>query len=349
MKRTSRDTDVVDGSVGRWWADGCGRMDRVGPPGRVDVSFLDNIRTFVRVVDLGGMSLAARQLRLSPAVISHRLQQLENHLGVRLLNRTTRTLQLTEPGTAFYEASQGVLRAIETAESVALDAGGIPAGSIRLGAPLGLGRRVVSPLVASFCTAHDRLAVRLRLSDHLLDLLHEAVDLSVRLAVLPDSNLIARKIADCPRLLCASPDYLDRHGTPRVADDLFRHECLLLRFPGSQQYRWTLEAPSGPVTLHVHGRLDADDGDVLTAWALAGHGIVMKPVFEVASDLRAGALRPVLLDCPPPPATLAVVYPHRQLLPAKVRMLADFLVTELASMVKTDSEGLDLRVLALAH
>ncbi len=310
------------------------------------MSFLENIKTFVRVVDLGGMSLAARQLRLSPAVISHRLQQLENHLGVRLLNRTTRSLQLTEPGTAFYEASQGVLRAIETAESVALDAGGIPAGSIRLSAPLSLGRRVVSPLVPRFCASHDRLSVRLRLSDHLLDLVREAVDLSVRLAVLQDSNLIARKIADCPRILCASPVYLERHGTPRVADDLFQHQCLLLRFPGSQQYRWTLQTPSGPITLHIGGRLDADDGDVLTAWALEGLGIVLKPVFEVAAHLRSGALRPVLLDAPPLAATLAVVYPHRQLLPSKVRLLADFLVAELGAVVQRDGEGLDLRSLA---
>ncbi len=303
----------------------------------------------MRVVDLGGMSLAARQLRLSPAVISHRLQQLENHLGVRLLNRTTRSLQLTEPGTAFYEASQGVLRAVETAESVALDAGGIPAGSIRLSAPLGLGRQVISPLLPRFCDAHDRLSVRLRLSDHLLDLVREAVDLSVRLAVLQDSNLVARKIADCPRVLCASPAYLERRGTPRIIDDLFLHECLLLRFPGSQQYRWTLRAPSGLVTLHLRGRLDADDGDVLTAWALDGLGIVLKPVFEVAAHLRSGALRPVLLDVPPPVATLAVVYPHRQLLPAKVRLLADFLVAELGPLVQTRAEKLDLRELAGAE
>ena len=184
------------------------------------------------------------------------------------------------------------------------------------------------------------------MSDHLLDLVREAVDLSVRLAVLQDSNLIARKIADCPRILCASPVYLERHGTPRVADDLFQHQCLLLRFPGSQQYRWTLQTPSGPITLHIGGRLDADDGDVLTAWALEGLGIVLKPVFEVAAHLRSGALRPVLLDAPPLAATLAVVYPHRQLLPSKVRLLADFLVAELGAVVQRDGEGLDLRSLA---
>jgi DNA-binding transcriptional LysR family regulator len=310
------------------------------------VSFLENVQTFVRVIDLGGMSAAARQLRLSPAVISHRLQQLESHLGVRLLNRTTRALQLTEPGAAFYEACQDVLRAVEQAEGVAFEAGGIPSGNIRLSAPLGLGRRLVAPLLPEFCAMHSRLTIRLRLSDYLLDLVREAVDLSVRLAVLGDSSLIARKIADCPRILCAAPGYLEEHGTPRVPDDLFQHECLLLRFPGSQQYRWTLQKPSGPVTLHLRGRLDADDGDVLTAWALDGRGITLKPVFEVAAHLKSGALRPVLLDAPPPPATLAVVYPHRRLLPSKVRLLSDFLVAELGPAVEREVAGLDVPALA---
>lgn len=310
------------------------------------MSLLENMRTFVRVVDLGGLSAAARQLRLSPAVISHRLQQLEAHLGVRLLNRTTRVLQLTEPGTAFYEACQDVLRAVEQAEGVAFEAGGVPTGNVRLSAPLGLGRRAVAPLLPHFCDVHQKLTVRLLLSDHLLDLVREAVDLSVRLAVLGDSGLIARKIADCPRVLCAAPRYLEEHGTPRVPDDLFRHECLLLRFPGSQQYRWTLQTPSGPVTLHVRGRVDADDGDVLTAWALDGRGITLKPVFEVAAHLRSGALRPVLLDAPPLAATLAVVYPHRRLLPSKVRLLSDFLVAELGPAVEREVAGLDVPALA---
>jgi len=310
------------------------------------VSLLENIETFVRIVDLGGMSMTARQLRLSPAVVSHRLQQLESHLGVRLLHRTTRTLQLTEPGTAFYEACQGVLRAVEQAEGVALEAGGIPVGNIRVSAPLGLGRRMLAPLLPRFCARHDRLSVRLRLSDHLLDLVREAVDLSVRLAVLEDSSLIARKIADYPRILCAAPSYLQKRGIPREPDDLFRHDCLLLRFPGSQQYRWTLQTPSGPVTLHLRGRLDADDGDVLTAWALEGSGITLKPVFEVAAHLRSGALRPVLLDTPPLPVTLAVVYPHRRLLPSKVRLLADFLVAELGPLLERELAGLDVRALA---
>jgi DNA-binding transcriptional LysR family regulator len=290
------------------------------------MSLLENIQTFVRVVELGSLSAAGRQLRLSPAVMSHRLQQLEQHLGVRLLNRTTRQVQPTEQGAAFYEACQEVLAAVARAESVAADAGGVPQGNLRVTAPLGFGRRILAPLVPVFQARHPQLGIRLRLSDHLLDLLREAVDVAIRLAVLPDSSLIARKIADCPRVLCAAPAYLAAHGAPERPEDLLAHRCLLLRFPGSQQFRWSLRTPDGPVTLPVAGPFDADDGDVLTAWALAGQGIVLKPRFEVADELSCGRLVPVLEAFPPEPATLAVVYPHRKLLPAKVRAFADFII-----------------------
>ena len=135
-----------------------------------------------------------------------------------------------------------------------------------------------------------------------------------------------RKIADCPRLLCAAPAYLEAHGRPRTPEDLLEHRCLLLRFAGSQQFRWTLITPDGPLTLPVAGRLDADDGDVLTEWALRGQGIALKPLWEVAHHLSAGRLEPVLTGFPPAPAVLAVLYPHRRLLPAKVKAFADFMV-----------------------
>jgi len=290
------------------------------------MALLENIRVFVRVVELGSLSAAGRQMRLSPAVVSHRLQQLEGHLGTRLLNRTTRQVQPTEHGLAYYQACQDVLEALERAEGVIADAGGTPQGSLRITAPLGFGRRVLAPLVPAFQARHPQVEVRLRLSDHLIDLLHEAVDAAIRMAVLTDSSLIARKIADCPRVLCAAPAYLAAHGRPAVPEDLLEHRCLLLRFAGSQQFRWTLTTPTGPLTLPVEGTLDADDGDVLTEWALLGQGIALKPAWEVAPHLRAGRLEVVLPDLPPEPAVLAVLYPHRRLLPAKVKAFADFIV-----------------------
>ena len=294
---------------------------------------LENMQVFVRVVELGSLSAAGRHLRLSPAVVSHRLQQLENHLGVRLLNRTTRQVQPTEQGSAYYEACQEVIAALAHAESVVAESGGTPRGNLRVTAPLGFGRRILAPLIPEFLRRYPQLDVRLRLSDHLLDLVKEGVDVAVRVAVLRDSSFVMHKVADCRRVLCAAPAYLERHGLPRLPDDLFQHNCLLLRFPGSQQFTWTLNGPDGPVKLALAGRLDADDGDVLTGWAVAGQGIVMKPAFEVAEHLRTGALVLVLEDFPPEPATLAVLYPSRQLLPAKVRAFVDFTVPRLRAAI----------------
>jgi len=307
------------------------------------MAVLENIQAFVRTIELGSLSAAGRQLRQSPAVMSHRLQQLEAHLGVRLVNRTTRRLQLTEQGLAFFENAAQVLEALERAESAVADTGGSPRGTIRITAPLGLGRRVLAPLSLKFMEAHPAISIRLRLSDHLLNLLAEAVDLALRLAVLPDSTLVRRKIADCPRVLCASPAYLAAHSAPEQPEDLFGHNCLLLRFPGSQQYRWTLQSPDGPIALSVQGRMDADDGDVLTDWARAGHGIAMPALFEVADDLRAGRLVRVLPEFPPEPTSLSVVYPHKRLLPARVKLFSEFLVREIAPQMANAHKGFDER------
>ncbi len=301
---------------------------------------LENMQVFVRVVELGNLSAAGRHLRLSPAVVSHRLQQLENHLGIRLLNRTTRRVQPTEQGSAYYEACLEVMAALAHAESVIAESGGTPRGSLRVTAPLGLGRRILAPLIPRFVDRYPQLDVRVRLSDHLLDLLGEAVDVAIRLAVLSDSSLIARKIAECPRLLCAAPEYVAKRGAPTRPEDLLDHQCLLLRFPGSQQFRWTLTTPDGPEAFAVAGRMDADDGDMLTEWALLGQGIVLKPAFEVGDHLRHGRLVPILNDFPPETVTLAAVYPHRRLLPAKVKAFADFMVQEVAAAVGEASREL---------
>lgn len=309
------------------------------------MALLENIRVYTRVVELGSLSAAGRQLRLSAAVVSYRMQALESHLGVRLLNRTTRRVRPTEEGLAFYRACQGVIDALEHAEGAVADAGGVPQGTLRVTAPLALGRRVLAPLVPRFRDAHPRINVQLRLSDHLLDLLSESVDVAVRMAVMQDSSLIARKIMSCERVLCAAPSYLEARGTPAAPADLLTHECLLLRFPGSQQFRWTLNARNGSGAVPVRGAFDADDGDVLTAWAVMGRGIALKPLWEVADHLRGGRLRAVLLDHPPAPVMLGVLYPHRQLLSAKVKAFADFAADDISRAVRASLDGLDLAAL----
>ncbi|MGF1629755.1 MAG: LysR family transcriptional regulator [Kiloniellaceae bacterium] len=306
------------------------------------MSLLENIRVFVRVVEQDSMSAAGRQLRLSPAVVSHRIQSLESHLGVRLLNRTTRRVQPTEQGLAFYQACQEVMAAVERAETVVAGTGGVPQGSLRVTAPLGFARRILAPLVPEFQRLHPKVTLQLRCSEHLIDLLNESVDVAVRLAILSDSSLIARKIVDCERLLCAAPGYLSAQGTPQTPEDLHDHNCLLLRFPGSQQFRWTLQTPEGPQSFSVQGRCDADDGDLLTDWALAGQGIVLKPLWEVAGHIKAGRLLPLLLDFPPEPVSLSVLYPHRRLLPARVKAFSDFAVTRFAEEIVGSLKGMSL-------
>ncbi|MEO6339492.1 MAG: LysR family transcriptional regulator [Caulobacteraceae bacterium] len=295
---------------------------------------LNELNVFVKAVELKSISAAGRHLRLSAAAASHRIQQLEEQVGARLLNRTTRNLQPTEAGRIFYEHALGVLDAVEKAKSSMAVCSGVPTGSLRVAAPLGFGRRLLAPLVSQFHALHPKVEVRLRLSDHTVDLLSESVDIAVRMSAMQDSSLISRKLADCPRVLCASPSYLERYGRPQKPEDLLQHNCLLLRFPGTTESRWTLTTPEGPVSLPVSGRFDADDGDVVTEWALQGDGIVLKPYWEVASQLRSGELEVVLPHNPPEPLTLVLLYPHRHLLPAKVRAFADFLIEKTKPMIE---------------
>lgn len=295
---------------------------------------VENILVFIRVVELGSFTAAGRSLRMSPAVVSYRIQSLEQHLGCRLFNRTTRKLSTTEHGRAFYESSLEVREAVERAEASVASGGAVPRGSLRVTAPLGLGRQVIAPLVVRFRADHPGIDVRLRLSDYVVDLVSESVDVAVRMAVLEDSTLISRKIIDVDRVLCASPDYLSRKGSPRSIAELDRHQCLLLRYPGSRHGRLALRQPDGrTVIMSVGGHLEADDGDVLTQWAVAGEGIVAKPLFEVAHHLKSGALEPVLRDTPPVPVTLAVMHAYARLVPGKVRAFADLAVEDVRAHV----------------
>lgn len=294
---------------------------------------------FVRVYELGSMSAAARDLRCSPAVASSRISDLEKRLGVRLFNRTMRALQPTENGNLFYDGACKVLDAITEAEAAIADAttGDNPRGTIFVAAPLGIGRRFLAPTVPVFKDQNPHIDVRLRLSDRVIDVTAEGLDLAFHLGILEDSDLKVRAISECPRLLCAAPDYIARRGHPEDGDALVadKHDCLNLRFPGAREYQWTLITPTGQRKFDITGPFESDDGDVLTSWALDGRGIVMKPVFEVADHLRSGALVPVAQTTPPVPIQLTCLSPHRKLKDPKVQLFADFMIahikTELAN------------------
>lgn len=293
------------------------------------MSYLESLRVFVRVVELGSITAGGRDLRLSPAVASNRIKDLENRFGVRLLNRTTRKLTTTEIGRAFYDHARRVIETLDEAEALVGSYSGKPQGVIRLTAPLGLGRRLIAPLIPSFCAENPGVEIRLRLSDRNVNIVEDAIDLAFFLGEPADSTLKWRKIADCPRVLVAAPEYLLAEGTPQVPDDLADHNCLLLRYPRSPEFYWTLQTEAGPRKMMVSGRFDTDDGDVLTRWALDGHGIANRPLYEVAGDLGSGRLARVLPDFPPMPAQFGCLTPHRRLQDPKVRMFSDHAVREL--------------------
>ncbi len=303
------------------------------------MAYIRNLKMFVRVYELGGMSAAARDQRTSPAVASSRIADLEKHLGVRLFNRTTRALQPTENGKLFYEGAQRVLDAIEEAEAAIASTGTSPRGTIFVAAPLGIGRRLIAPAVPKFKDRYPQTDVRLRLSDRAIDVTAEGLDMAFHLGLLEDSNLKVRMITECPRLLCASPSYIARRGMPADAQDLLRdkHDCLLLRFPGAREFRWTLQTPDGPQKFAVSGPFESDDGDVLTAWALDGRGIVMKPEFEIADHLASGALVPVATASPPLPIQLACLAQHRRLRDPKVQLFTDFMVAHIKEQLARDT------------
>ncbi len=298
------------------------------------MAYLDNVAVFVRVVELGNLSAAGRDMRISPAVASNRIKELEKHLGVRLFNRTTRQLMPTEQGRVFYDGARKVLEAVADAEAAVSALSGQPRGTIRVTAPLGLGRRMIASGIPEFRARYPDIEVRLRLSDHEVDIMKEGIDVAFRLGLLEDSSLRMRGVMDCERVLVAAPRYLEDHGEPQSPEDLLKHDCLMLRYPGAREHFWTLQTASGPRKLDVRGPYDSDDGDVLTGWAIAGHGIILKPRFEVEPFIRDFRLKVILQDAPPQPVQLAAVYPHRQYQDTKVRLLLDFMADRCQRMIR---------------
>ncbi|MBP9183611.1 MAG: LysR family transcriptional regulator [Fuscovulum sp.] len=307
------------------------------------MSYVNNIRMFVRVYELGNMSAAARDQRTSPAVASARISELEKHLGVRLFNRTTRSLQPTENGRIFYDGARKVLDAIDEAEAAVMDVTQNPRGTIFVAAPLGIGRRFIAPHVPSFKDLYPQIDVRLRLSDRSIDVVAEGIDVAFHLGLLEDSTLKVRLIADCPRLLCAAPAYIARRGLPRDGAALVaeRHDCLNLRFPGAKEFQWTLQTPEGPRRFEIGGPFESDDGDVLTGWALDGRGIILKPLFEIAEHLREGRLVPVATATPPLATQLSSLSQHRRLKDPKVRLFTDFMAARIKDELRRATTGDD--------
>jgi DNA-binding transcriptional LysR family regulator len=280
---------------------------------------------FVRVADLKSLSAAGRDLRLSPAVISNRVAKLEKQLGVRLFNRTTRRVNLIEEGQIFYEHSTRILHEIELIETTIGPRSGKPRGPITVTAPAGFGRLHIAPFMPAFVEAWPDIQVRLHLTDRITDVIQDGTDIAIRIADLRAHSFIAKKLADNRRAIVAAPSYLEAHGTPETPADLLKHNCLLLRFPGSQQFQWTLEGPDESVTLPVSGTLDSDNGEAILEWCRQGAGLALKSYWEVHQDLAEGRLVKVLPEWVPLGHAIYAIYPHSKLMPPRVRTFIDFL------------------------
>lgn len=285
----------------------------------------DSLQTFVAVVETGSFSAAAARLDRAKSAVSRQVAALESHLGVQLLNRTTRRLSLTEAGREFHEQAQRILADLEEAElSVAAEQTALR-GRLRLAAPLSFGVQHLAPALAEFLTRHPELVLDLDLDDRRINLVEEGFDLALRIGELADSSLVARPLAPIRMQLCASPDYLRRHGRPRTPQDLAFHAGLVYgNVPEAQQWRFSDVA--GEVhSVKVSARLRANNGDVLLRAALDGLGVVVSPTFIAHRALAAGELVPLLPDYQAPGTSAYAVYPSRRHLPQRVRALIEFL------------------------
>jgi len=285
---------------------------------------IGTLETFVAVVESGGFSRAAEKLETTPGAVSRRISALEERLGLRLLNRTTRKLSLTEAGEHYYRDVSAILLALAEAEDRISHHAEEPRGTLRVAAPLSFGVRALAPVLPAFAARYPGLRVTLDLDDRLVDVLATGADLALRIGHLADSSLVARRIGAVRRIVCAAPAYLERHGEPNRPSDLSRHACLHYSNMGLKE-EWTLVGDEGPEAVEVDGPLCANNGDVLRRAAVGGMGIVSLPDFIVAEDLDAGRLRPVLNGYATPLLPLSALWPSRQFVPAKVRIFVDYL------------------------
>ncbi|KVE69866.1 LysR family transcriptional regulator [Burkholderia vietnamiensis] len=288
---------------------------------------LPALETFARIVLAGSLSAAARELDLSLSVVSKRLAHLESRLGVRLLHRTTRQQTLTDDGAQFHVQVLRILAEIERAETLMSDRRGTVNGMLRVTAPGELGRVRIVPLVAAFQRQHPALTVQLMLTDTIVDLLAQEIDVAVRIGSLADSTMIARELAPNHRVLCAAPSYVATHGLPAHPADLRAHRCIVL---GDQpRTEWRFDGANGSVAVDVTAALLTNDGGAARSFALEGAGIALKSIWDVDADLDAGTLVRVLPAFAAPAAPLHAVYPGGRHVPLRVRAFVEFLREQL--------------------
>jgi len=291
----------------------------------VTLEHLTAMAVFARVVEAGSFSKAAQELGLSKSAVSKQVGRLEDRLGVRLLNRTTRRLSLTEAGTAFYAGCRQLVADAEAAEDAVSHLATAPRGTLRVNAPMSFGLAHVAPAMPEFLRRYPELSVDLQLNDRTVNLVEEGYDMAVRVGRLPDSSLIAKRLAPMRRALVAAPDYLDRRGRPGHPGDLVEHDCLIYSYLASGR-EWRFHGPEGEARVPLKGRLEANNGDALCAAARGGAGLALLPTFICGDDLRAGRLECVLPEWTDDGgAAIHAVFPASRNLSPKVRVFVDFL------------------------
>lgn len=288
------------------------------------------LEVFTRVVELGSFARAAARLGMSSSAVSRQVSELEAHLGVRLLNRTTRRLSLTESGAAFLERAVQLLADLEEAESAIGATALVPRGTLRLTAPTAFGERYLASVVAEFARRYPDMRLECELSDRRVDLVEEGLDLAVRIGVGGSATLIARRLGSVDLICNAAPAYLERHGVPAVPEDLAQHRCLSYDYLPVRD-TWVFRNPDGSERpVRVSGPIRANSGRYLAMLARAGAGISLEPDFAIRDELIDGSLVPLLTAFRPAPIPVFAVYPSRRHLSAKVRVFVDFLAERFA-------------------
>jgi DNA-binding transcriptional LysR family regulator len=289
---------------------------------------------FVLVARLGSLAAAARALDITPPAATKRLAALESRLGVRLLNRTTRSHSLTSEGETYLLRATRILADVKEMEEAVSQVRTNPRGLLRVNATLGFGRTAIAPIVSEFAVRYPEVEVQVEVTDKPIDLVESGFDLAIRFGTLPDKRLNARRIMSNRRFLCASPGYLERHGTPSTLADLAHHRCIIHRQNDDAYGIWRFIHREHSEVIKVHGMLSSNDGDIALGWALDGHGILIRSEWDLAKYLDSGRLRVVLPDFKLPTADLYVYYPDRHNMPIRARVFIDFLVDHFQTAVK---------------
>jgi DNA-binding transcriptional LysR family regulator len=289
------------------------------------------LSTFARVVETGSFVRAAGRLGMSVSAVSRQISELEAHLGVRLLNRTTRRLSLTEAGQAFYERSVQLLADLDEAETALTSQAVVPRGTLRLTCSASFGARHLAPAMAAFADRYREMRFDAELSERVVDLVDEGFDIAVRIGGTGAQNVVARKVGATRIICCAAPAYLKRRGVPKSPEELTVHDCLTYEYLPNRNVWAFRDRRGNERSVRIDGPMHANNGRFLEALAVAGAGIVREPAFIVGPDVRAGRLKPILIDFESEPLTIYVVYPSRRHLSAKVRAFTDFLAERFAN------------------